>query len=52
MKKSRKLALALEIIRALSPASLAEAMGGAFSEFCNSRRPFCPTNPCPPPPTN
>ncbi|HEY0991157.1 MAG TPA: hypothetical protein VGD80_29090 [Kofleriaceae bacterium] len=53
MKKSRKqLALALEIIRALSPASLAEAMGGAVSEFCNSRRPFCPTSACPPPPAS
>lgn len=50
MKKNKKLALALEIIRALSPASLAEVMGGAPSELC-TRRP-CPTHPCPPPPTN
>ena len=51
MKKTKKqLALALEIIRALSPASLAEAMGGAPSELC-TRRP-CPTHFCPPPPTD
>ena len=49
MKKTKKqLALRLEIIRALSPASLAEAMGGAFSELC-TRRPWCFP---PPPPTD
>ena len=50
MKKSKKLALALEIIRALSPASLAEVIGGAPTELC-TRRP-CPTAFCPPPPTD
>jgi hypothetical protein len=52
MKKTKKqLALALEIIRALSPASLTEAMGGAFSELC-TRRVYCPSVSCPPPPND
>jgi hypothetical protein len=50
MKKTKKhLAIALEIIRALSPASLADALGG-MSELC-TRRP-CPSSSCPPPPSN